>query len=78
MQANKTRFHHFLETWALGTSGESPVMFSTKVNLLHLLYLTARPEVWSSASDKAKLFLKTFLRTLILMTWVSRYLFSFL
>ena len=36
------------------------------------------PEVLSSASDKAKLFEKTFLRTLILMTRVSFYLFSLL
>ena len=35
-------------------------------------------EVLSSASDKAKLFAKNFLRTLILMTWVSLYLFSLL
>ena len=35
------------------------------------------PEVLSSGSDKAKL-LKTFLRTLILMTQVSLYLFSLL
>ena len=34
------------------------------------------PEVPSSTSDKGKLFAKTFLRTLILMTWVSLYLFS--
>ena len=34
------------------------------------------PEVLSSASDKAKLFAKTFPRTLILMTLVSLYLFS--
>ena len=33
------------------------------------------PEVLSSGSDKAKLFAKTFLRTLILMTQVSLYLF---
>ena len=33
-------------------------------------------QVLFSASDKAKLFAKTFLRTLILMTWVSLYLFS--
>ena len=32
------------------------------------------PEVLSSASDKAELFTKTFLRTLILMTQVSLYL----
>ena len=35
-----------------------------------------RPEVLSSASDKAKLFAKTFPRTRILMTLVSLYLFS--
>ena len=35
------------------------------------------PEAWSSASDKAEL-LKTFLRTLILMTEESLYLFSLL
>ena len=35
-------------------------------------------EVLSSASDKAKLLLKTFLRTLILMTQISTYLFSIL
>ena len=34
-----------------------------------------QPEVLSSTSDKAKLFAKTFLRTLILMTQVSLYLF---
>ena len=34
------------------------------------------PKVLSSASDKAKRFLKTFLRTLILMSQVSVYLFS--
>ena len=35
-------------------------------------------EVWSSASDKAKLFAKSFLRTLVLMTRVSLCLFSLL
>ena len=35
-------------------------------------------EVLSSASFKAKLFAETFLRTFILMTWVSLYLFSLL
>ena len=34
-----------------------------------------RPEFLSSAFDKAKLFAKTFLRTLILMTQISLYLF---
>ena len=36
------------------------------------------PEMLSSASDKANCLLKTFLRTLILMTRVSLYLFSLL
>ena len=36
------------------------------------------PEVLSSASDKANCLLKTFIRTLILMSQVSLYLFSFL
>ena len=36
------------------------------------------PDLLSSASDKANCLLKTFLRTLILMTWVSIYLFSLL
>ena len=36
------------------------------------------PEVLFCASDKAKLFVENFLRTLILMTQVSLYLFSLL
>ena len=36
------------------------------------------PKVLSSASDKVKLFVKTFLRTLILMTRISLYPFSVL
>ena len=65
---------------ALGTFGEFLVVFSTKVNLLHLVYLLWNsPEALSSASDKAKFYLlKTFLRMLILMTQVPLYLFSFL
>ena len=42
-----------------------------------ILLLFKGPEVLSSASDKVKL-PKSFLRTLILMTWVSLYLFSVL
>ena len=44
---------------ALGTFGELLIVFSTKVNLLYLLYSTDR-KVLSSASDKAKLFAKNF------------------
>ena len=58
---------------ALVTFGEMLIVFSTKVNLLYLLLL----EVLASASDKAKL-QKTILRTLILMTHASLYLFSLL
>ena len=58
---------------ALVTFGEMLIVFSTKVNLLYLLLL----EVLPSASDKAKL-QKTILRTLILMTHASLYLFSLL
>ena len=43
-----------------------------------ILPLFKGPEVLSSASDKAKCFAETFLRTLILMTQVSLYLFSLL
>ena len=43
---------------ALGTFGKFPVVFSTKVNLLCLLYSTDSPEVLSSPSDKAKLFMQ--------------------
>ena len=58
---------------ALVTFGEMLIVFSTKVNLLYLLLL----EVLPSASDKAKL-QKTILRTLILITHASLYLFSLL
>ena len=44
---------------ALGTFGKLQIVFSTKVNLLYLLYL-----------------LKTFLKTVILMTQVSQVFFS--
>ena len=43
---------------AVETSGELLIVFSTKVNLLYLLF--NGPEVLSSASDKAKLFAKSF------------------
>ena len=52
---------------ALGTFGELPVVFSTKVNLLYLLYSTARRCCLPHLINQNCL-LKTFLRTLILMT----------
>ena len=62
---------------ALGTFGELLIVFSTKVNLLYLLYSTA----WRCCLlhlIKQNCLLKTFLRTLILMTQLSLYLFSLL
>ena len=53
--------------------GESLIVFSTKINLLLI-----DPEVLSSGSGKAKLFPKTLLRTLNLITQVSLYLFFLL
>ena len=53
------------------------IVFSTKVNLLYLLYSTV-PEDLSLHLIKQNCLLKTFLRTLILMTQVSLYLFAFL
>ena len=40
----------------LGSFGEFLIVFSTKVNLLYHLYFAVR--VWSSASNKPKLFAK--------------------
>ena len=57
--------------------GKLPIVFSTKVNLLYLLYLMA----WRCCLlhlIKQNCLLKTFLRTLILMTQVFLYMFSLL
>ena len=62
---------------ALGTFGELLKVFSTKVNLLYLLYLTDQ-RYFLLHLIKENHLLKTFLRTLILMTLVSLYLFSLL
>ena len=62
---------------ALGTFGKLLIVFSTKVNLLYLLYSF----VWRCCLlhlIKQNCLLKTFLRTPILMSQVSLYLFSFL
>ena len=53
------------------------IVFSTKVNLLYLLYSTV-PEDLSLHLIKQNCLLKTFLRTLILMTQLSLYQFAFL
>ena len=62
---------------ALGTFGELLIVFSTKVNLLHLLYSTDR-RCCLLHLIKQNYLLKTFPRTQILMTLVSLYLFSLL
>ena len=62
---------------ALKTLGELLIVFSTKVNLLYLSYSADR-RCCLLHLIKQIYFLKTFLRTLILMTLVSLYLFSFL
>ena len=62
---------------ALGTFGELPILFSTKVNLLYHLYSTA----WRYCFlylIKQNCLLKTFVRILMLMIQVSLCLFSFL
>ena len=60
---------------AVGTFGKLLIVFSTKVNLPDLLYLTDR-RCCLLHLIKQNYFLKTFLITLILMTLVSLYLFS--
>ena len=62
---------------ALGTFGELLIVFSTKVNLLYILY-SAVERYCLVHLIKESFFLKTFLETLILMTQVSLYLFSLL
>ena len=57
------------------TFGELVIVFSTKVNLLYLLYSMARRGCLLHLI-KQNCLLKTFVRTLILMTLVSLYLFS--
>ena len=59
------------------TIGELLIMFSTKVNLLYLLYSVA----WRCCLLhllKQNCFQKTFLKFIILMTQISLYTFSFL
>ena len=61
----------------LRTFGELLIVFSIKVNLLYLLY-SASWRCYLLHLIKQNCLLKTFLRTLILMTQVSLYLFSLL
>ena len=62
---------------AFGTFGELLIVFSTKVNLLYLLYSTDR-RCCLLHLIKQNYLLKTFPRTQILMTLVSLYLLSLL
>ena len=55
--AYATKTKESITSQKLGSLGELLIVFSTKVNLLYLLYST---EVLSSASDKAELFVKNF------------------
>ena len=62
---------------ALANVGELQKVFSTKVNLLFLLYSTV-PKHCFLHLIKQKCFLKSFLKTLILVTQLSLYLLSLL
>ena len=76
--ANNKRVHHFPETWLSRTFSELLIVFSIKVNyLLYLPYSTAQRSCLLYLIKKNCL-IKTFLRTVILMTWVSLDLFSLL
>ena len=73
--ATKTKESIISQKLAFGTFGELPTVFSTKVNLLYLLYSTDR-RCCLLHLIKQNYLLKTFPRTQILMTLVSLYLFS--
>ena len=70
--ANKTKESIFSRIF-----GKLPILISTKVNLLYLLYSTVQ-SCFLLHLIKQNCLLKTFLRTRILMTQVSLYLFSLL
>ena len=74
-QASKTE--ESIISQKLGTFGKLLIVFSTKVNLLYLLYSTDRRCCLLHLTKKNYL-LKTFPITQILMTLVSLYLFSLL
>ena len=73
----KQKSPSLLRTLPLGTFGKLPIVISTKVNLLYLLYSKAR-RCFLLHLIKQNCFLKTFLRTLTVMTQVSFYRFSLL
>ena len=61
--ATKTRVHHFPETWLLGHLANCQLVFSTKVNMLYLLYSMAQ-RCCLLHLIKQNCLLETFLRTL--------------
>ena len=75
--ANKTKSPLPPINLVLGTFHELPVLFLRKLNLLYLLYSTAQ-RCCIRHLIKQNCLLKNFLRTLILMSQVSLYLFSLL
>ena len=75
--ATKTKESITSQKLALGTFGELLIVFSTKVNLLYLLYSTDQGCCLLDLI-KQNYLLKTFPRTQILMTLVYLYLFSLL
>ena len=75
--ANKAKSQSLPRNLALGTFGKLLIVFSAKVNLSHLLYPMAHRCCLLHLVMQNYL-LKTFLRTLTLMTWVSLYIFSIL
>ena len=75
--ANKTKESITSKNLVLMTFGEFLIVFSSKVSLLYLLYSTAQ-RCCLLHLIKQNCLLKTFLRTLILMTQVSLYLLSLL
>ena len=75
--ANKKKSPLLPRNLALVTSGELLIVFSTKVNLLHLLYSAGRRCCLLHLKQQNCL-LNIFLCTLIFMTQVSLYLLSLL
>ena len=75
--AEKQKISLLSRNLALQTFGKLLIVLSTKVNLLYFLYSTVQ-SCCLLHPIKQNCWLKPFLRTLILLTWVSLYLFSLL
>ena len=72
--ANKTKVYHFREIGSGDSWRIADVVLNKGKSAIPPQFNDL--EVLSSASDKQNCLLKSFLRTLILMTWISLYLFS--